>query len=70
MTALDLQIRQHNRQQAVLEIEGDPEDLDWLQYQLRNWLKANKWPERRWNEFTIRSFRKGENRVVRTVGAK
>jgi hypothetical protein len=66
---VDLQVIANGTQRGSFTATGDPEDIDWLQYQLRSWLRREHYPERRWREFEIRSRRPREMRVVKTARA-
>ena len=50
---LDLDVFHGSRREATWQAAGDPKDFAWLQGQLRTWLAAKKWAERRWPEFEL-----------------
>jgi hypothetical protein len=66
---VELQVVAGGTQRGRFTATGDPEDIDWLQYQLRNWLRTNHWPERQWRNFEIKSRRPREFGVIKTVKA-
>ena len=50
---LDLDVFRKNRHEDTFQTAGDPTDTDWLEAELRGWLRSHKWHPSRWGEFEL-----------------
>jgi hypothetical protein len=66
---LDLEVLRRDRPQDEFQVDGDPEDLKWLQKRLQGWLEARKWDKSRWGEFEIVAREHGRSKQITKVRA-
>ncbi len=51
---LDLEVVHRGRHEDTFQATGDLDNHQWLESELRGWLRANRWAPARWNEFELR----------------
>ena len=51
--ALDLEVLRNGRPVDTFQVNGDPEDILWLQKRLKGWLEAKKYDRGLWNAFEV-----------------
>jgi hypothetical protein len=69
LTALDLDVMRRNRHEDTIQATGNPGNADWLQKQLRGWLRGHGWAEGRWNEFELIARPAGQGKKLAKVRA-
>jgi hypothetical protein len=64
---LDLTVQRNGRQVDTFQTTGDPENLPWLEQELRDWLTGRKWHRAHWSQFELVAREAGRGHIFAKV---